>query len=136
MMSAVLRRRMTLCQPERRGLWTTVASHRVVPLDAHRARSVPWAVEVVTVSSATRWLDDVGDRGDDPASVYEVTLTDGAVEVVPGADAYQQEGPLTTFFVTPPGREVVDCWARRLASYRTAAIVKVRRRDLDHGSRL
>jgi hypothetical protein len=58
---------------------------------------------------------------------YEVTSTDGTVEVVAGADSYQQEGPLTTFFGLGPGRSVVDSWATRLASYRTAEIRKVRR---------
>jgi hypothetical protein len=57
---------------------------------------------------------------------YVITLVDEAVEVVVGADAYQQEGPLTTFFRTSPGRAVVDCWSTRLASFRTADIRKIR----------
>jgi len=57
---------------------------------------------------------------------YEVTLKDRSVEVIDGADAYQQEGPLTTFFVTAPGRSVVDCWSTRLASFRTADIRVIR----------
>jgi hypothetical protein len=57
---------------------------------------------------------------------YEVTLADDRIELVPGADAYQQEGPLTTFFRTSPGRAVVDCWSTRLASYRTADIRRIR----------
>lgn len=57
---------------------------------------------------------------------YEVTSSDGTVEVVEGADSYVQEGPLTTFFATGPGRAVIDSWSTRLASYRTADLVRVR----------
>jgi hypothetical protein len=57
---------------------------------------------------------------------YEVRLKGGEVETVEQADSYQQEGPLTTFFQTRPGRTVIDCWARRVASYRTADIVRIR----------
>lgn len=57
---------------------------------------------------------------------YEVTLKPDLTEVVEGADAYVQEGPLTTFFQGRDGRAVLDCWARRLASFRTADIVRVR----------
>ena len=57
---------------------------------------------------------------------YVITLTDEGVEIVDGADAYHQEGPLTTFFRTSPGRAVVDCWSVRLASFRTADIRKIR----------
>lgn len=57
---------------------------------------------------------------------YEVTVSDGADVVVPGADTYQLEGPLTTFFSTDAGRRVVDCWSVRLASFRTADIVRIR----------
>ena len=57
---------------------------------------------------------------------YRVQLTDDRTEVIDGADAYQQEGPLTTFFRTSPGRSVVDCWSTRLASFRTADIRVIR----------
>jgi hypothetical protein len=57
---------------------------------------------------------------------YEVALKANVVEVVEGADAYVQEGPLTTFFQGREGRTVLDAWARRLASFRTADIVAVR----------
>ena len=60
---------------------------------------------------------------------YEVTLRDRSVELVVGADAYQQEGPMTTFFALGDGREVVDCWSERIASVRTADILLVRRTD-------
>ena len=58
-------------------------------------------------------------------ATYDVTLRDHTVESV-DADAYQQEGPMTTFFRLGDGRDVVDCWARRVASVRTADIVLVR----------
>lgn len=56
---------------------------------------------------------------------FQVTLTNDEIDVVAGADAYQQEGPLTTFFRTS-GRDVVDCWATRVASYRTSDIRRIR----------
>ncbi len=55
---------------------------------------------------------------------YVVVLADDRAEIVEGADAYQQEGPLTTFFRT--GRGVVDCWSVRLASFRTMDIRSIR----------
>jgi hypothetical protein len=58
---------------------------------------------------------------------YEVTISDGSTEVVSAADTYQQEGPLTTFFRTEPGRRVVDGWSTRLASFRTTEVVRIRR---------
>jgi hypothetical protein len=60
---------------------------------------------------------------------FEVTLRDGAVELVDGADAYQQEGPMTTFFRRGDGRDVIDSWSTRMASFRTAELTAVRRRD-------
>jgi hypothetical protein len=57
---------------------------------------------------------------------YEVTLRDKTTELVVGADAYQQEGPMTTFFHLGEGRDVVDCWSTRV---RTADILIVRRAD-------
>ena len=58
--------------------------------------------------------------------MYEVTLKGNLVETVSGADAYIQEGPLTTFFLGREGRRVLDAWTQRLASFRTADIVAVR----------
>jgi hypothetical protein len=59
---------------------------------------------------------------------YEITLKDRTVEVIDGADAYQQEGQMTTFFALSGERLVVDCWSTRLASFRTSEILIVRRR--------
>ena len=60
-------------------------------------------------------------------ATFEVTLRDGTVEVIESADAYQQEGQMTTFFANSSDRQVVDCWSTRLASFRTSEIVIVRR---------
>jgi hypothetical protein len=60
---------------------------------------------------------------------YHVTLKDRTVEVIDGADAYQQEGQMTTFFETREGRDVVDCWSARVASFRTSEIVIIRRHE-------
>jgi hypothetical protein len=58
---------------------------------------------------------------------YQITLNDDSVEWIDGADAYLQEGQMTTFFATD--RRVVDSWSTRLASFRTADIRAVRRFD-------
>ena len=55
-------------------------------------------------------------------------MRDRAVERVDQADAYQQEGQMTTFFALADERLVVDCWSTRLASFRTSEIMIVRRR--------
>ena len=62
-------------------------------------------------------------------SSYQVMLKDRSVERIEGADAYQQEGQMTTFFCTGSGRNVVDTWSTRIASFRTAEVVKIRRLD-------
>ncbi|MFV0318181.1 MAG: hypothetical protein ACK5O2_14620 [Microthrixaceae bacterium] len=59
---------------------------------------------------------------------FQVTLHDGTTEEVRGADAYQQEQSMTTFFRTE-GRQSVDCWSVRMASFRTDHILAVRRED-------
>lgn len=58
---------------------------------------------------------------------FEITLSDGEVTTISDADSYQQEGPMTTFFQTGDGRAVIDVWATRVASFRTADLVTVRR---------
>lgn len=57
---------------------------------------------------------------------YDITLRDGTVEQVAGADAYQPEQSMTTFFRTG-GRHTVDCWSVRMASFRTDQILAIRR---------
>ncbi|MEL7156045.1 MAG: hypothetical protein AAFN30_05535 [Actinomycetota bacterium] len=63
-------------------------------------------------------------------ALFAVTLTDQTTDVVEGADAYQQEGPLTTFFAFRDNRHVIDSWSVRLASYRTADIAAIRRSQI------
>lgn len=58
---------------------------------------------------------------------FAVELTNDRTELVSGVDAYQQEGPLTTFFAAESNRMVLDSWSHRIASFRTADIVTVRR---------
>jgi hypothetical protein len=60
---------------------------------------------------------------------FEVMMQDRSLELVDGADAYQQEGPMTTFFRRGEGRDVIDTWSTRVASFRTADLIVVRRRD-------
>jgi hypothetical protein len=66
---------------------------------------------------------------------YQVTLKDRTVELIDGADAYRQEGQMTTFFAMGDERRVVDCWSTRLASFRTAEILIIRRHAGDQTGR-
>jgi hypothetical protein len=56
---------------------------------------------------------------------YEIQLKNSDPEVV-DADGYTQEGVLTTFFEGRDGRAVLDSWGKRIASYRTADIIRIR----------
>ena len=58
---------------------------------------------------------------------YELTFVDGRAEVIAGADSYEQEGPMTTFFQSD-GRNYVDFWSSRIASFRTTDLSAVRRK--------
>ena len=60
-------------------------------------------------------------------SSYRITLKDHSVEEIGDADAYQQEGQMTTFFRTGSGRQVVDTWSTRMASFKTSEIIAIRR---------
>jgi hypothetical protein len=60
---------------------------------------------------------------------FEVTLSDCSTDVIEGANAYQQEGPMTTFFRCGEGRELIDSWSTRIASLRTTDIVSIHRRE-------
>lgn len=59
-------------------------------------------------------------------AAFTVELTNDRIEHVQRVDAYQQEGPLTTFFSIGTDRLVIDSWSTRVASFRTADIVTVR----------
>lgn len=63
--------------------------------------------------------------------MFEVTLRDRTRELIDGADAYRQEGQMTTFFRHAAGREVVDCWSTRIASFRTSEILIIRRLETE-----
>jgi hypothetical protein len=62
---------------------------------------------------------------------YEIELRGDGVELIADADTYAQEGVLTTFFQGRDGRAVLDSWAKRLASYRTADIFRIRWLDAE-----
>ena len=62
---------------------------------------------------------------------FDVVLADGSHEVVHGADAYQQEASMTTFFRNDTGRQAVDCWSVRVASFRTDRILRIRRMEAE-----
>lgn len=62
---------------------------------------------------------------------FQITLKDRSVEEIVGADAYQQEGQMTTFFRTASGRDVLDTWSTRVASFRTSEVVIIRRLETE-----
>jgi hypothetical protein len=74
----------------------------------------------------TMLTDTTGDGTRSGTVAYDVTLRDGTVERVDGADAYEPERSMTTFFRTD-GRPTVDCWSIRMASFRTDEILAIRR---------
>ncbi len=61
---------------------------------------------------------------------FAIQLSKGETITISEADAYQFEGPLTTFFASNSSRGVIDSWATRVASFRTADLVSVRREVL------
>jgi hypothetical protein len=62
-------------------------------------------------------------------AMFEITMTDRTTECLVEAEAYQQEGPMTTFFRSDGGRGTLDSWATRLASFRSADVLMIRRRN-------
>ena len=100
---------------------------------AVRPHSRPQAIHMLAVLNPQRWTSGCP-QGDVPTVdhmtiTFDITLRDGAVEQVVGADAYQQEQSMTTFFRTD-GRHAVDCWAVRMASFRTDQILAIRRSEV------
>ena len=69
---------------------------------------------------------DLTDRPDTP--VFSVILASGRAVEVAGADCYQPEGPLTTFFLSGSSSRTIDVWSERVASFRTGDIVSIRQR--------
>ncbi len=62
-----------------------------------------------------------------PTHRFDVIFDDGRVVQVDGADAYQPEGHLITFFASRSARKEIDAWSTRVASYRAATVVSVER---------
>jgi hypothetical protein len=60
------------------------------------------------------------------AMVFEVVTTDGTVERIDGADSYELEGPLTTFFLSNSRVHRLSSWSERVASFRTDRLLTVR----------
>jgi hypothetical protein len=60
---------------------------------------------------------------------FLVRFEDETTTVVQGADAYEQEGPLTTFFDRNGAGRLASAFAERIASFRTSRIVEIRRID-------
>ena len=58
---------------------------------------------------------------------YVVSFEDDTTALVDGADAYEQEGPMTTFFARNGGGRLASAFSERVASFRTSRIVEVRR---------
>jgi hypothetical protein len=58
---------------------------------------------------------------------FVVHFEDDSTTIVDDADSYEQEGPLTTFFDRNGGGRLASAFAVRVASFRTAKIVEVRR---------
>ena len=67
---------------------------------------------------------------------FEVRFEDDTTTVVLDADAYEQEGPLTTFFDRNGGGGLTSAFAIRVASFRTGRIVEIRRVPMTVGARL
>lgn len=85
----------------------------------------PTTESVTTIDEETA-IDLRSDRSDDAVD-HLVQLSSGEVATVRGANAYQPEGPMTTFFSTGSSRGTIDSWSVRVASYRTADIVSIQR---------
>ena len=60
-------------------------------------------------------------------STFVVQLTNDRTHTIDTADAYQPEGPLTTFFSTGSNRTVLDSWSTRVASFRTSDVIAIQR---------
>jgi hypothetical protein len=64
---------------------------------------------------------------EEAAMAFAVRFSDDSVTVVRGADAYEHEGPLTTFFDRNGGGGLKSAFSVRIASFRTDRLVEVRR---------
>jgi len=57
--------------------------------------------------------------------IHDIVLANGEVVEIRGANAYVQEGPLTTFFHSGRSRAAIDSWAERVASFKTTDIRRI-----------
>jgi hypothetical protein len=57
---------------------------------------------------------------------FVIRFDDDTTTVVDDADAYEQEGPLTTFFDRNGGGRLASAFTLRVASFRTSRILEVR----------
>jgi hypothetical protein len=65
---------------------------------------------------------------------FEVRFLDERSTIVDGADAYEQEGPLTTFFARNGGAgRLASAFSVRVASFRTDRLVEIRRTEAVDG---
>ena len=60
--------------------------------------------------------------------IHDIVLADGEVVEITGANAYVQEGPLTTSFHSGRRQAAIDSRAERVASCRTTEIRRIVRR--------
>lgn len=67
---------------------------------------------------------------------FEVHFDDETTTRVLGVDAYEQEGPLTTFFDRNGGGGLASAFAVRVASFRTSRINEIRRVDVEALARI
>lgn len=58
---------------------------------------------------------------------FRVSFDDGHEVLVEGADTYQPEGHLITFFQCHSARGTIDSWSVRVASYRAAEVSSIDR---------
>lgn len=58
---------------------------------------------------------------------FEITMVDATVETIDDADAYEMEGPMTTFFVSNGRHQRLSSFSMRVASYRTDRVSRIRR---------
>jgi hypothetical protein len=64
---------------------------------------------------------------------FDIHFEDDSCTQVFDADAYEQEGPLTTFFERNGGGGLGSAFALRVASFRTSRIVEIRRAERTEG---
>jgi hypothetical protein len=58
---------------------------------------------------------------------FQITLSDSTQETIDQADAYELEGPLTTFFTSDGHTLKLSSWSTRLASFRTEQITSIKK---------